>query len=85
MEKQIIIQHKGTVKIDEFNTVKDPNVICDYTLDNMVNSVAVSVKFESDTYSYGRNIGIMEYEGSWENFDVETFINNYLNENTIAD
>jgi hypothetical protein len=84
MEKQIKIQHSGTVTIDEFTKVTDPLVICTNANDNMINSVAISIKFENEKYSYGRNIGLMEYEDTWENADIENFITNYLNENTLA-
>lgn len=84
MEKQIVINHNGKVKIDDFTTVLNPKVSCTSATDNMSSNVAISVKFESETYSHGRNIGIMEYKDTWENSDIENFITNYLNENTFA-
>ena len=78
MEKQIKIQFKGKYQIDEFTKVTDPLVICTSANDNMVNSVAVAVKFENEKYSYGRNIGSFDYEETWDNDTVITHINNYM-------
>jgi hypothetical protein len=78
--KQIKIEFKGTYQIDEFTTVKDPIVSCTMVIDNMIDSVTISVKFENTTYSYGRNIGSFQYIGSWENEDVELFINQFMEE-----
>jgi hypothetical protein len=50
-------------------------------IDNMIDSVSISVNFENTTYSYGRNIGTFKYIDTWENEDVELFINQFMEEN----
>jgi len=79
--KQIQKQYTGNYQIDEFTTVKDPIVSCTMVIDNMIDSVSISVNFENTTYSYGRNIGTFKYIDTWENEDVELFINQFMEEN----
>jgi hypothetical protein len=81
--KQIKIEYKGTYQIDEFTTVTDPIVSCTMAIDNMIDSVAISVKFENTTYSYGRNIGSYQYVDTWENENVIDYINEWMDEHIL--
>lgn len=83
MNYQIEIQFTGTYQIDADTTVVNPMVIAANASDNFINTVSLSCFFQGSSYSYYRNIGSFEYTTTWGNLQVETYINQYMNNRKI--
>lgn len=83
MAYQIEIQYSGFYQIDPETKIENPLVIGASANDDLINSVSVAVYFTSPTYYLARQIGSFNYSADWDNADVVTLINKFMDEHKV--
>ena len=79
MSYQIEIQYQGRYRLDDGVEIENPLVIGANANDDLIETVSVGVYFTSPTYYLARQIGSFNYTTNWDNNDIITLINSYMN------
>ena len=79
MSYQIEINFTGRYKLDDGTEIENPLVIGANANDDLIGTVSVGVYFTSPTYYLARQIGSFNYTTNWDNNNIITLINSYMN------
>ena len=83
MAYQIEIQYQGRYRLEDGTEIENPLVIGASANDDLIETVFVGVYFTSPTYYLVRNIGSFNYLNGWDNADVISLINGYMDTHRI--
>jgi len=83
MAYQIEIQYQGRYMLEDGTEIENPLVIGASANDDLIENVFVSVYFTSPTYYLAREIGSFNYLNGWDNADVISLINGYMDTHRI--
>ncbi len=83
MAYQIEINFTGRYRLEDGTEIENPLVIGASANDDLINNVAVSVYFTSQTYYLARAIGSFNYVADWSNADVVDLINAYMDSHKV--
>jgi hypothetical protein len=86
MNLTIIINVQGVLKLDDTTTVKNPIVSVTNANDDYINSSVNTVSlFTSSTenYNLSRATGYFNYVETWEDTDVKSCVENWINEHRV--
>jgi hypothetical protein len=87
MNLTIIINVQGVLRLDDKTTVKNPIVSVTNANDNYINSSVDTVSvFTSSTenYEFSRATGSFNYVETWNDADVKTCVENWINEHRVT-